>query len=217
MKTGATSPECSLRSRSKASDQSAKSQVFGLPPPTPSRVYGRKSKARSCMNTPSRIRCPPAASALSTPLRYCSAFVSPPTCTYAMQNLALDYEVPIVLPETLPSSALLLDLISNASPSSSTFMSTLSLSKFKEFMLKMDTDADSDTETEFLPRGLLVKLSSSHEVELKNELHRAHVDLDDDLQGAAKLGTNAHTALNFSSNLLFSTVVIPAARTVLSD
>ncbi|GAW07398.1 hypothetical protein LENED_009387 [Lentinula edodes] len=31
------------------------------------------------------------------------------------------------------------------------------------------------------------------------------------------LGTDVHTALNFCSNLSFSAVVIPAARTVLSD
>ncbi|KAJ3911160.1 hypothetical protein F5877DRAFT_86375 [Lentinula edodes] len=227
-KTRATSPERSLRSRSKSSDQSAKSQVFGSPPPTPSRVYGRKSKARSCMNTPSRLRSPPAASTSNTPSRYRSAFVSPPTRTYATQNLALDYEIPIVLPETPPSSASLLDLISNASPSSSTFTSTSSSSKVKEFMLEMDTDADSDTETEFISRGLPVKLSSSREVELKNdlrevelknELRQARVDLDNALQGAATLraAEDTRNRCPYCLEFLFQPFVLCCGHTSCKD
>lgn len=106
-------PENSLRSRARTSDRSAKSQVFGPPPPTPSRIYGRKSKARSYMNTPSRLRRPPAASTSNTPSHYSRSL--------AEQSLALDYEFPVLLPETPSGSSASSssDLTSIASSSSS--------------------------------------------------------------------------------------------------
>ncbi|GAW09793.1 hypothetical protein LENED_011986 [Lentinula edodes] len=93
--------------------------------------------------------------------------------------------------------------------------------------------SDSDTETEFISRVTFtgqivifreVELKNDlREVELKNELRQARVDLDNALQGAATLRAAEDTrnrcpyCLNFCSNLSFSAVVIPAARTVLSD
>lgn len=123
-KSRATTPEYSLRSRSRTSDRSAKSQVFGSPPPTPSRIYGRKSRARSYMNTPSRLRGPSAASTSSTPSHYRRSLAEPMP-SYTMQSLALDYELPVLLPETpsgSPSSSSS-DLTSVASSSPSTNLS----------------------------------------------------------------------------------------------
>ncbi|KAJ4484242.1 hypothetical protein C8J55DRAFT_559388 [Lentinula edodes] len=163
-------PENSLRSRARTSDRSAKSQVFGPPPPTPSRIYGRKSKARSYMNTPSRLRRPPAASTSNTPSHYSRSL--------AEQSLALDYEFPVLLPETPSGSSASSssDLTSIASSSSSSNSSNSN--RVKESTLDVDSDSDSDDEPVFISRTMPIQSSAFCEGEIMDKLRQVRLDLE---------------------------------------
>ncbi|KAJ3924652.1 MAG: hypothetical protein NXY57DRAFT_969369 [Lentinula lateritia] len=174
-KSRATTPEYSLRSRSRTSDRSAKSQVFGSPPPTPSRIYGRKSRARSYMNTPSRLRGPSAASTSSTPSHYRRSLAEPMP-SYTMQSLALDYELPVLLPETpsgSPSSSSS-DLTSVASSSPSTNLSDSN--RVEESGL--DVDSDSDDEPVFISRIMPIQSSAFRDSDIMDELRQVRLDLE---------------------------------------
>ncbi|KAH7881544.1 uncharacterized protein C8R40DRAFT_1164958 [Lentinula edodes] len=178
-KSRATTPEYSLRSRSRTSDRSAKSQVFGSPPPTPSRIYGRKSKARSYMNTPSRLRGPSAASTSSTPLHYRRSLADPMP-SYTMQSLALDYELP-VLPETPSDSSASssFDLTSIASSSPSTNSSDSN--RVEESGL--DVDSDSDDEPVFISRIMPIQSSAFRDSDIMDELRQVRLDLENAREG----------------------------------
>ncbi|KAJ3806108.1 hypothetical protein EV368DRAFT_86363 [Lentinula lateritia] len=161
------------KTRSPTPDRSSRSQLFGSPPPRPSRTYGRNNQNRSRNGTPShrnmpssRLRSPPAASS-STASRH------------IVYDLTLDYDEPILLPAS-PSCS---PSPSQSTPNLGGLTNPKSLTTRKDNGTTPVEYEDNDDEPIFVSMKSAAR-KPAVEVELGDHeaLRRAHNELEISLQ-----------------------------------
>ncbi|KAJ4474108.1 hypothetical protein C8J55DRAFT_607337 [Lentinula edodes] len=124
-------PAVANRFRSPTPDRTSRLQLFGpTPSPRPSKTYGRSRRRTSAM--PPRSRSPPVTSS-STPSRI------------PVYDLTLDYDEPVLLPDTSSRSS-----HSTPSPSGSPPKAANSMSSTHKGLGISSVDSDSDDEPVFI-------------------------------------------------------------------
>ncbi|KAJ3870386.1 hypothetical protein F5051DRAFT_447816 [Lentinula edodes] len=149
-------------------ERASKYQLIGSSTPRPRITYGKHSRNRSSPNSPSRYQSLPVVS----------------TSTTLMQSLALDYEEPIVIPDSPP----LMNAPSLSIPKDTSFASALG---FEKIGLSTNTQIDrqneiDDNESKIYPQSSSTRSTraSTREAKLKDALARTEENLKVALQDA---------------------------------